>query len=110
MTSKTPQTAQKHANVPKPPTCQAVPFVDREEAVGGDGYDGGRHEARLGVGCHVRHRRIGRELQHHDDVLLHLLREHQRRLQEKILFREPGDEMTGQNNGDQKAKRKQKDK
>lgn len=36
------------------------------------------------------HRRIGRELQHHDNILLHLLREHQWGLQEKILFRAPG--------------------
>lgn len=36
------------------------------------------------------HRRVGWELQHHDNILLHLLRKHQRALQEKILFRPPG--------------------
>lgn len=35
------------------------------------------------------HRRVGWELQHHDNILLHLLRKHQRGLQEKILFRPP---------------------
>lgn len=62
-----------------------MPLVDGEEAVGGDGDDGGRGEARLGVGGHVGHGRVAGELQHHDDILLHLLREHQRALQEDIL-------------------------
>lgn len=69
-------------------TCQPVPLVDSKEAVGGDGDDGGGRQTRLGVGRYVRYGRIGRELQHHDDVLLHLLGKHQRRLQEKILFRD----------------------
>lgn len=38
----------------------------------------------------MSHGRVGRELQYHYDVLLHLLCEHQRRLQEKILFRRRG--------------------
>lgn len=38
----------------------------------------------------MSHGRVGRELQDHYDVLLHLLCEHQRRLQEKILFRPAG--------------------
>lgn len=38
----------------------------------------------------MSHGRVGRELQYHYDVLLHLLCEHQRRLQEKILFRPTG--------------------
>lgn len=66
-----------------------MPLVDGEQAVGGDGDDGGHRQARLGVGSNVGHRRVGRELEHHDDVLLHLLCEHQRGLQEKILFRVP---------------------
>lgn len=70
-------------------TGQAVPLIDSEEAVGGDGDDGGCGQARLSVGHHVGHRRIRGELQHHDDVLLHLLCEHQRRLQEEILFSGP---------------------
>lgn len=68
-----------------------MPLVDGKKAVGGNGDDGRHRQARLGVGGDVSHGRVGRELQDHDDVLLHLLCEHQRRLQEKILFR-PGRE------------------
>lgn len=82
-------------------TCQAVPLVDGEQAVGGDGDDGGHRQARLSVGSNVGHRRVGRELEHHDDVLLHLLCEHQRGLQEKILFRVPA----GRDRGDDWAGR-----
>lgn len=38
----------------------------------------------------MSHGRVGRELQHHYNVLLHLLCEHQWGLQEKILFRPAG--------------------
>lgn len=70
-------------------TCQAVPLVDSKETICGDCDDSGRRQTRLGVGCHVSHGRVRRKLQHHDNILLHLLRKHQRRLQEKILFRTP---------------------
>lgn len=71
-------------------TCQTVPLVDCEETVGCDGDDSRRRQTWLGVGRHVGHGRVGWELQHHDNILLHLLRKHQRGLQEKILFRPPG--------------------
>lgn len=72
-----------------------MPLVDGEKAVGGNGDDGGHHQARLGVGSNVSNGRVGRELQHHYDVLLHLLCEHQRGLQEKILFRPAGRDRGG---------------
>ena len=64
-----------------------MPLVDGEEAVGSDGDDGGVGQAGLGVGRHMADGGVGGELEHHDDVLLHLLCEHQRRLQEEILLR-----------------------
>lgn len=70
-------------------TCQAVPLVDSKEAVGGDCDYGRWCQTRLGVGRYMRHRRVRWELQHHDNILLHLLRKHQRGLQKKILFRTP---------------------
>lgn len=72
-----------------------MPLVDREEAVGSDSDDGRCSETGLGVRGYVGHRRVGWELQHHDDILLHLLGEHQRGLQEEILFRRVDDGMQG---------------
>ena len=68
-------------------THGVVPAVDGEQAAAGDGDGGGDGEVRQRVGGHVRDGRVGGELEHHDDVLLHLLCEHQRRLQEEILLR-----------------------
>lgn len=70
-------------------TCQAVPLVDSKEPVGGDRDDGGPRQTLLGVGSDVSHRRVRGELQHHYNILLHLLRKHHWGLQEKILFRAP---------------------
>lgn len=71
-------------------TCQTMPLVDSKEAVGSDGDDGSWWQTWLGVGCYMCYRRIWRKLQHHDNVLLHLLRKHQWGLQEKILFKSTG--------------------
>ena len=61
-------------------TSEAMPLVDGEEAVGGDGDDGGIVQARLSVSGYTDHRRVGGKLQHHDYILLHLIRKHQRSL------------------------------
>ena len=39
-----------------------------------------------GVGGHVGHRGVGRKLQHHDDILLHLVLEHERTLWKETLL------------------------
>lgn len=52
----------------------------------------------------MSHRRVGWELQHHYHILLHLLRKHQRGLQEKILFRPPQD---GQRNAGKRGEKSQ---
>ncbi len=39
-----------------------------------------------GVGGYMCYRRIGRKLQHHDDVLLHLVLEHERTLWKETLL------------------------
>lgn len=70
-----------------PLTNSVVPSVDGEEAAAGDGDHGGHGEVRQGVGGHVRHGRVGRKLQHHDDVLLHLVLEHERALRKERLLR-----------------------
>lgn len=40
----------------------------------------------LGVGCYMSDRGVGWELQNHDNILLSLVCEHQRTLQEEILL------------------------
>ena len=60
-----------------------MPAVDGEDAAAGDCDYGGRGQVRQRVGGHVRHRRVGRKLEHHDDVLLELVLKHQRTLPEE---------------------------
>lgn len=63
-----------------------MPSVDSKYAVAGDGDHGGDGEVGQGVGGHVRHGRVGRKLQHHDDILLHLVLEHQGTLWRETLL------------------------
>lgn len=66
-----------------------MPLVDSKEPVRGDRDDGRPRQTLLGVGSDVSHRRVRGELQHHYNIVLHLLRKHHWGLQEKILFRAP---------------------
>lgn len=70
-----------------PLTDSVVPPVDSKQAAAGDGDHGGDGKMREGVCRHVRYRRVGRKLQHHDDVLLHLVLEHERTLWKETLLR-----------------------
>lgn len=70
-----------------PLTDSVVPPVDSKQAAAGDGDHGGDGKMRQGVCRHVRYRRVGRKLQHHDDVLLHLVLEHERTLWKETLLR-----------------------
>lgn len=63
-----------------------MPLVYSEDPVGGDSNDGRVCEAWLRVGGHMGNGRVRWELEHHDDVLLHLLCEHQWGLQKEILL------------------------
>ena len=67
-------------------THGVVPAVDGEQAAAGDGDGGGDGEVRQRVGGHVRDGRVGGELEHHDDVLLHLVLKHQRTLGKETLL------------------------
>lgn len=70
-----------------PLTDGVVPPVDSKQAAAGDGDHGGDGKMREGVCRHVRYRRVGRKLQHHDDVLLHLVLEHEGTLRKETLLR-----------------------
>lgn len=70
-----------------PLTDSVVPPVDSKQAAAGDGDHSGDGKMREGVCRHVRYGRVGRKLQHHDDVLLHLVLEHERTLWKETLLR-----------------------
>ena len=94
-------------------TREAVPLVDGEEAVGSDGDDGGVGQAGLGVGRHMADGGVGGELEHHDDVLLHLVLKHQRTLgKETLLSRTErgGEEAEERRRGDPRGERGEKEK
>lgn len=64
-------------------TNSVVPSVHSEEATAGDS-DHSRHgEVGEGVCRHMSYRGIGGKLQNHDDILLHLVLEHERTLLER---------------------------
>ena len=69
-------------------TDGVVPAVDGKQTAAGDGDGGGDAEVRQRVGRHVGDRGVGGKLEHHDDVLLHLVLEHQRTLGEETLMRQ----------------------
>lgn len=63
-----------------------MPAVDSEEPAAGDGDDGGEGQVRQRVGGHVSDGRVGGKLQHHDDILLHLILKHERTLRKETLL------------------------
>ena len=94
-------------------THGVVPAVDGEQAAAGDGDGGGDGEVRQRVGGHVRDGRVGGELEHHDDVLLHLVLKHQRTLgKETLLSRTErgGEEAEERRRGDPRGERGEKEK
>lgn len=74
--------------VPAPLTDCVVPAVYSKQPATRDG-DGCR-DAEVGqrVGCNVCDGRVGGELEHHDDILLHLILKHQRALGKETLVRQ----------------------
>lgn len=67
-------------------TRKVVPLVHSKQPVSSDCDHSRSRQTRLGVGCHVSDRGVGGELQDHDNILLGLVCEHQRTLQEEILL------------------------
>lgn len=65
-----------------------MPAVDGKQPAARDGD--GRWYAEVGerVGGHVSDGRVGGELEHHDDILLHLILKHQRALGKETLVRQ----------------------
>lgn len=71
-------------------THGVVPAVHCEQPAAGHRHHGGDGQVRQCVGRHVCHWRIGRELQHHDDILLHLIFKHERTLWKETLLNRKG--------------------
>lgn len=69
-----------------PLTNGIVPSVDSKQAAAGDCDHSRYGEMWQGVSSHVRYRRIRRKLQHHNDILLHLVLEHERTLWKETLL------------------------
>ena len=76
-----------------------MPAVDCEQPATRDGD--GRRDAEVGerVGGDVRDGGVGRELENHDDVLLHLILKHQRALGKETLVRQTERKREGQRGG-----------
>ncbi len=69
-----------------PLTNGVVPSVHGKYTAAGDSDHSRYGEMGQGVGGHMRYWRIGRKLQHHDDILLHLVLEHERTLWKETLL------------------------
>lgn len=67
-------------------TNGVVPSVDGKQAAAGDSDHSRYGQVREGVCDHVRYGGIGWKLQHHDDILLHLVLEHERTLWRETLL------------------------
>lgn len=65
-----------------------MPAVDGKQTAAGDGDGCWYAEVRERVGRHVGDGGVGGELEHHDDVLLHLILKHQRALGKETLVRQ----------------------
>lgn len=77
-----------------------VPAVDGEQPTTCDGDGRWYAEVRERVGCDVSDRGVGRELKHHDDILLHLILKHQWALGKETLVRQTEKERgTGKEGG-----------
>lgn len=68
-------------------THGVVPAVDSKQAAAGHRDDGRHCQMRQRIGSHVGDRRVGGELQYHDDVLLHLLLKHEWTLWKETLMK-----------------------
>lgn len=69
-----------------PLTNVIVPSVDGKYAAAGDRNHCRCGKMGQGVSGNMRNWRIGWKLQHHDDILLHLVLEHERTLREETLL------------------------
>lgn len=65
-----------------------MPAVDGEQAAARDGDGCWYAKVGEGVGGDVGDGRVGGELEHHDDVLLHLILKHQGALRKETLVRQ----------------------
>lgn len=65
-----------------------VPAVDSKQPATCDSDGCWYAEVRERVGCDVSDWRVGGELEHHDDILLHLILKHQRALGKETLVRQ----------------------
>lgn len=63
-----------------------MPPIDCEQPAASDGHHGRDGQVGQRVGRHVCDGGIGRELQHHDDVLLHLIFKHEGALWKETLL------------------------
>ena len=65
----------------------AVPFIDGEILVDGDGDDCRVLDCRMRVAGNVSHRRVGEEFHDHRHIVSHVRSEHHRRLKGKDMKR-----------------------
>lgn len=72
-----------------------VPAVDGKQPAARDGDGCWYAEVGERVGCDVSDGGVGGELEHHDDVLLHLILKHQRALGKETLVRQTEKERGG---------------
>lgn len=84
-----------------------MPAVDSKQPATRDGDGGWYAEVGERVGCDVSDGGVGGELEHHDDILLHLILKHQRALGKETLVRqtekESGTERKGEREGQSKG-------
>lgn len=73
-------------------TYCVVPAVHRKQSAAGHGHHGRDGQVGQRVGCHVGHRRVWWELQHHDHILLHLIFKHEWTLWKETLLNRKGRE------------------
>lgn len=90
-----------------PLTYSVVPSIDGKQSAASDSNHSGYSEVGQGVGSHMGYRRIGWKLQHHDDILLHLVFEHERTLwKETLLSRRAKTQKSGKKMGGHDGERR----
>lgn len=77
-----------------------MPAVDSKQPTTSDGDGRWYAKVRQRVGCNVSDGRVGGELEHHDDILLHLILKHQRALGKETLVRQTEKDRRTQRKGE----------
>lgn len=82
-----------------PLTYSVVPSIDGKQSAACDSNHSGYGEMGQCVGSHMGYWRIGWKLQHHYDILLHLVFEHERTLWKETLLSRRVKRQNGKKNG-----------